>query len=130
MIAQFSSPFKEGNYIYFFKNSGLQNQSVLYRKDSQGVEEVFLDPNSFSEDGTISLSDISFSKDGSVAAYAISEGGSDWRKVFFLDTETKSLLSDSLINQPIEYEAINLVKKVSRQGLVIYFSVPNNTPVS
>ena len=71
---------------------------MLYRKDSQGVEEVFLDPNSFSEDGTISLSDISFSKDGSVAAYAISEGGSDWRKVFFLDTETKSLLSDSLIN--------------------------------
>ncbi len=95
---KFSSPFREGNYIYFFKNSGLQNQSVLYRKDSQGVEEVFLDPNSFSEDGTISLSDISFSKDGSVAAYAISEGGSDWRKVFFLDTETKSLLSDSLIN--------------------------------
>ena len=71
---------------------------MLYRKDSQGVEELFLDPNSFSEDGTISLSDISFSKDGSVAAYAISEGGSDWRKVFFLDTETKSLLSDSLIN--------------------------------
>ena len=71
---------------------------MLYRKDSQGVEEVFLDPNSFSEDGTISLSDISFSKDGSVAAYAISEGGSDWRKVFFLNTETKSLLSDSLIN--------------------------------
>ena len=95
---KFSSPFREGNYIYFFKNSGLQNQSVLYRKDSQGVEELFLDPNSFSEDGTISLSDISFSKDGSVAAYAISEGGSDWRKVFFLDTETKSLLSDSLIN--------------------------------
>ena len=95
---KFSSPFREGNYFYFFKNSGLQNQSVLYRKDSQGVEEVFLDPNSFSEDGTISLSDISFSKDGSVAAYAISEGGSDWRKVFFLDTETKSLLSDSLIN--------------------------------
>ena len=81
---KFSSPFREGNYIYFFKNSGLQNQSVLYRKDSQEVEEVFLDPNSFSEDGTISLSDISFSKDGSVAAYAISEGGSDWRKVFFL----------------------------------------------
>ena len=95
---KFSSPFREGNYIYFFKNSGLQNQSVLYRKDSQGFEEVFLDPNSFSEDGTISLSDISFSKDGSVAAYAISEGGSDWRKVFFLDTETKSLLSDTLIN--------------------------------
>ena len=60
---KFSSPFKEGNYIYFFKNSGLQNQSVLYRKDSQGGEEVFLDPNSFSEDGTISLSDNSFIKD-------------------------------------------------------------------
>ena len=71
---------------------------MLYRKDSQGVEEVFLDPNSFSDDGTISLSDISFSKDGSVAAYAISDGGSDWRKVFFLDTESKSLLSDSLNN--------------------------------
>jgi len=74
---KFSAPFREGRYIYFYKNNGLQNQFVLWRKDDAGKEEIFLDPNTFSKDGTTSLAGISFSNDGSLAAYQISEGGSD-----------------------------------------------------
>jgi len=76
-------PFKEGDYTYFYKNDGLQNQYVLYRYktgEDPSTAEVFLDPNTFKEDGTISLGETSFSKDGSKLAYSISEGGSDWRK--------------------------------------------------
>ncbi len=58
------TPFKEGDYTYFYKNNGLQNQYVIYRKDKDGKEEVFLDPNTFSEDATTSLGSVSFSKDG------------------------------------------------------------------
>jgi prolyl oligopeptidase len=90
------TPFKEGSYTYFYKNSGLQNQSVVYRKLGDGPEEVFLDPNSFSEDGTTSLAGLSFSKDGSLAAYAISEGGSDWRKVIVMKAETREIIEDTL----------------------------------
>lgn len=93
-----SAPFKEGNYHYFYKNDGLQNQSVLYRKDENGKEEVFLDPNTFSKDGTTSLGGLSFTKDGSLAAYAISEGGSDWRKVIVLNTETKEIIGDTIVD--------------------------------
>lgn len=92
------APFKEGKYTYFFKNDGLQNQSILYRKDAAGKEEVFLDPNKFSKDGTTSLGSIDFSEDGSKAAYAISEGGSDWRKVIVIDTETKAVIGDTLVD--------------------------------
>lgn len=92
------APFKEGKYTYFFKNDGLQNQSILYRKDEAGKEEVFLDPNKFSTDGTTSLGSIDFSEDGSKAAYAISEGGSDWRKVIVIDTETKEVIGDTLVD--------------------------------
>ncbi|QBA65288.1 prolyl oligopeptidase family serine peptidase [Muriicola soli] len=91
-----SAPFKEGNYTYYYKNDGLQNQSVVYRKKDDGKEEVFLDPNTFSEDGTTSLAGLSFSKDGSLAAYLISEGGSDWRKAIVLDTESMEILEDTL----------------------------------
>lgn len=92
-----SAPFEEGNYTYYYKNNGLQSQSVLYRKlTSGGKEEVFLDPNTFSKDGTSSLGDISFSKDGSLAAYQISEGGSDWRKVVVIETQTKKQIGDTL----------------------------------
>src|SRR5690606_24254017 len=85
------SPFKEGEYTYFFKNDGLQNQNVLYRKKGDETQaEVFLDPNSFSEDATTSLAGIHFSRDGSIAAYAISEGGSDWRKVIVINAENRS----------------------------------------
>ncbi len=93
------SPFKEGDYIYFFKNDGLQNQSVLYRKKGdEGQVEVFLDPNTFSEDATTSLAGINFSKDGSIAAYSISEGGSDWRKVIVINAEDKSIVEDTLVD--------------------------------
>jgi prolyl oligopeptidase len=93
------SPFEEGNYIYFFKNDGLQNQNVLYRKKGEEAEaEVFLDPNSFSEDATTSLAGINFSKDGSIAAYSISEGGSDWRKVIVINAKNKSIVEDTLVD--------------------------------
>jgi len=93
------APFKEGKYTYFYKNDGLQNQNVIYRYktgDSPETAEIFLDPNTFKEDGTISLGQISFSKDGSKLAYSISEGGSDWRKVLVMNTETKEIIGDTL----------------------------------
>jgi prolyl oligopeptidase len=92
------APFKEGNYSYYYKNNGLQNQSVLYRQNAKGEEEVFLDPNTFSKDGTTSLDQVSFSKNGSIVAYSISESGSDWRSVVFIDAVTKKILSDRLID--------------------------------
>src|SRR5690606_34981931 len=73
---KFTAPFKRGEYTYFYKNDGLQNQFVLYRQKDESDVEVFLDPNKFSSDGTSSLAGISFSQDGSLAAYQISEGGS------------------------------------------------------
>ena len=93
-----SAPFVEGAFTYYYKNDGLQNQAVLYRKSADGKEEVFLDPNTFSADGTTSLGSIDFSEDGSLAAYAISEGGSDWRKVIVIDTKTKAQLEDTLFD--------------------------------
>lgn len=93
-----SAPFTEGDYTYYYKNDGLQNQSVLYRKEVSGKEEVFLDPNTFSKDGTTSLADISFSDDGSLVAYAISEGGSDWRKVIVLQTKDKKVVGETLVD--------------------------------
>lgn len=95
---KFSAPFKEGEYTYFYKNDGLQNQSVLYRQKAAGVPEVFLNPNEFSKDGTTSLAGIDFTKDGSLCAFQISEGGSDWRKVIVLDTKTKKQIGDTLMD--------------------------------
>lgn len=95
---KYSAPFKEGGYTYYFKNNGLQNQTVLYRQKGNETAEVFLDPNKFSTDGTTSLSDIEFSKDGSLCAYQISEGGSDWTKVIVLDAKTKQKIGDTLQN--------------------------------
>lgn len=93
-----SAPFKEGDYTYYYKNNGLQNQSVLYRKDKSGKEEIFLDPNTFSKDGTTSLGGINFSKDGSLVAYSISEGGSDWRKVIVMEAKTKKIIGDTIVD--------------------------------
>lgn len=93
-----SAPFKEGDFTYYYKNNGLQNQSVLYRKDKAGKEEVFLDPNTFSKDGTTSLGGLNFSKDGSLVAYAISEGGSDWRKVIVMEAKTKKIIGDTIVD--------------------------------
>lgn len=93
-----SAPFVEGKFTYYSKNNGLQNQSVIYRKGQDGKEEVFLDPNTFSKDGTTSLGGLDFSKDGNKAAYAISEGGSDWRKVIIIDALSKKVLEDTLVD--------------------------------
>lgn len=92
-----SAPFKEGDYYYFYKNDGLQNQSVLYRSETMdGEGTVVLDPNTFSEDGTTSLGGISFNKKGDLLAYSISEGGSDWRTAYVLDLKTMKLLDDEV----------------------------------
>ncbi len=92
------TPFTEGNYTYFYKNDGLQNQYVLYRKKENKTPKIFLNPNTFSKDGTTSLAGINFTKDGSLAAYAISEGGSDWRKIIVLNTETLEKVGDTIID--------------------------------
>lgn len=93
-----SAPFIEGDATYYSKNDGLQNQSVYYRVKDGGDDEVFLDPNKFSEDGTISLGGMSFSKSGDIVAYAISEGGSDWRKIIIMDAENMKIMEDTLVD--------------------------------
>jgi prolyl oligopeptidase len=95
---KFGMPFNEGDYTYFTKNNGLQNQYVYYRQKAGGEPEVFLDPNTFSADGTTSLGEFGFSKDGSMVAYTISEGGSDWRKVITMNAITKQIIGDTLVD--------------------------------
>ena len=93
------APSKEGDYIYFAKNDGLQNQYVIYRKKSENdTPEVFLDPNKFSEDGTTSLGEMNFSENGKILAYSISEGGSDWRKIIVMDAESREITEDTLMD--------------------------------
>lgn len=103
-----SAPFVEGKYTYFYKNNGLQNQSVLYRKDYLGNEEIFLDPNTFSKDGTTSLAGINFTQDGSLVAYQISEAGSDWRKVIVLNAATKEKIGETLVD--VKFSGISWFK--------------------
>lgn len=92
-----SAPHREGAYYYYSKNSGLQNHNVQYRKKGEsGTEEVFLDPNTFSKDGTTALGGMFFSKDGSMLACLIQEGGSDWRKAVVMKAEDKSVVGDTL----------------------------------
>ena len=96
---KYSAPFKESKYTYYYRNSGLQNQNVIYRESADNKEpELFLDPNSFSKDGTTSLSSIHFTEDGSIAAYNISEGGSDWQKIIIFDAVTKKQIGDTLVD--------------------------------
>jgi prolyl oligopeptidase len=92
-----TAPFKEGDYYYFYKNDGLQNHSVLYRKKGiDGTPEIFLDPNAFSADGTTKLANISFSKDGSLLAYQTSKGGEDWTDAIILKAVDKTVVEDTL----------------------------------
>jgi prolyl oligopeptidase len=95
---KFTAPYKKGEYTYFSKNDGLQNQYVFYRQKDNEEPEVFLDPNKFSADGTTSLGEIEFSKDGSKVSYSVSEGGSDWRKVIVMDTKTREIIGDTIID--------------------------------
>jgi prolyl oligopeptidase len=101
------TPFIEGDYTYFYKNDGLQNQYVVYRK-KEGKESVFLDPNTFSEDATTSLGSLRFSKDGKTVAYSISEGGSDWRKIIIMDAESKIIKEDTLVD--VKFSGISWYK--------------------
>ncbi|MCD2421188.1 prolyl oligopeptidase family serine peptidase [Niabella pedocola] len=94
---KFGAPFKKGPYYYFYKNDGLQNQAVLYRtRDLNGVPEVFIDPNTLSSEGIAALSGLSFTKDGTLCAYAVSKAGSDWSEIFVMNAATKTLLTDKI----------------------------------
>ncbi len=92
------APFKEGANTYYFKNDGLQNQSVMYRVVEGGEDEIFFDPNKLSEDGTVSLSGLEFTKDGSLMAYSISRGGADWQEIYVMDVASKNLLEDKIMD--------------------------------
>jgi len=94
---KYSSPSRNNEYYYFSKNSGLQNQSVLYRqKGLNGKPVLLMDPNKFSADGTTSLAAFSISKNGKYAVVGKSAGGSDWRTLFVMDMSTQTYLPDSL----------------------------------
>jgi prolyl oligopeptidase len=94
---KYSQPFRKGEYFFFSKNDGLQNQSVLYiQKGLDGKPEVLIDPNKFSNDGTTRMTTFSLSKDGKYAVYGKSKGGSDWQEYFVMDVATKQTLSDRL----------------------------------
>ena len=92
-----SAPFKKHGKYYYSKNDGLQNQSVLYVKESlDGEASVLLDPNKLSDDGTVALSGISFSNDGKYMAYSISRSGSDWQEIYVMDLSAKQLIADHI----------------------------------
>lgn len=92
------TPWKEEGKYYYFKNNGLQNQSVLYECDSLGGNaRVLLDPNKLSEDGTVSLGSFGFSKDRKYLAYVISRSGSDWNEIYVMNAETGELLKDHIM---------------------------------
>ena len=94
---KYSSPFKKNGQYYYYKNNGLQNQSVLYHQATLSSEpEMLLDPNTLSTDGTVALSNIAFSKDGKYLGYAIARSGSDWNEIFVLDVATHKLLPDHI----------------------------------
>ena len=94
---RYSSPSRRGEYFFFSKNDGLQNQSVQYiQKGLDGTPELLLDPNKFSADGTSQLGNSSLSDSGKYLAYGISEGGSDWRDYYILDVATRKPISDHL----------------------------------
>ena len=95
--AKYSAPSRKGEWYYFYKNDGLQNQSVLYRqKGLNGAPEVVLDPNKLSKDATTRLAQFTLSKDGKYAAYALSKGGSDWQDIFIMDVDSKQNLADKI----------------------------------
>jgi len=94
---KYTAPFRKGEYLFFTKNDGLQNQNVVYvQMGLEGAPDVLLDPNKFSTDGTSRLGLFDVSSDGRYAAYGISVGGSDWQEVHVMEVATKKQLSDDL----------------------------------
>lgn len=94
---KYGAPRKEGNYYYFSKNDGLQNQSIVYRQAGLTANpEVFLNPNQFSVDGTVALSGTAFSKNAKYLAYQISRSGSDWQEAVIMDLSTQKLVDDTI----------------------------------
>ncbi len=94
---RFGQPFLVGDYVFFYKNDGLQNQSVLYKQTGlDGEPEVFIDPNKLSEGGTVSLSGLTFSNDYKYCAYNISKAGSDWNTIFVKEVATGKVMTDSI----------------------------------
>lgn len=92
-----SSPFRAGDYYFFYKNDGLQNQPVIYfQQGLDGEPEVFIDPNTWSEDGTTAISVLGFSQDDRYVALSIAEAGSDWRQIRVMEVATKKELEDKL----------------------------------
>jgi len=92
-----SAPYKSGKYYTYFKNDGLQNQSVLYVKEGlNGKERVLIDPNQLSEDGTVALQAMAFSPNQKYFAYSVSASGSDWQEIYILNMETGQLLKDKI----------------------------------
>jgi prolyl oligopeptidase len=103
---KYGAPFRKGSRYYYYKNDGLQNQSVLYYMEELGGEaHVFIDPNTLSEDGTTSLGSVSWSKDAKYCAYQTSSGGSDWKDIQVMEVETGQLLDDHL--QWIKFSGIS-----------------------
>jgi prolyl oligopeptidase len=93
---KYSSPFKMGEFTFFYKNDGLQNQSVLYFQKGKEEPKVFIDPNTLSADGTAAMSLMGFSNDDKYVAYAINQSGSDWETVYVMEIETQKTLEDKL----------------------------------
>lgn len=95
--SRYSSPFRAGEYYFFYKNEGLQNQSVIYiQRGLEGEPEVFIDPNQLSPDGTIRIYLAGFSEDDKYVTYARSEAGSDWQELRVMEIETKKELDDRI----------------------------------
>ena len=91
-------PFKHHGKYFFYKNNGLQNQSVLYEMDSlDGTPREVLDPNKLSDDGTVALKSVDFSKDGRYMAYTISRSGSDWNEIYVKDMKVGKMLDDHIV---------------------------------
>lgn len=94
---RYGAPFKEGKYYLYFKNDGLQNQSVLYIQEGlNGASTVLLDPNLLSQDGTVALQSVAMSKSQRYLAYAVSASGSDWQEIYIIDMKTRTLIKDKL----------------------------------
>jgi len=92
-----SSPYKAGEYYFFYKNDGLQNQSVIYRqKGLDGEAEVFIDPNEINPEGTTAISVVGFSKDYKYVTYSVQEAGSDWQTFYVKEVATGKTLPDEL----------------------------------